>query len=297
LYSGPDSSSATVTGACRDNAGNVSATASFGLRYDTTPPTVTASAARPADSNGWYSKPVDVTFTGTDGGSGIASCTPTVTYAGPDSAEATITGGCVDAAGNKATASTTLKYDTTPPKLSNVGVSVVSRTATLTWKEPPDTAAVALTRSPGLRSSRSTVVYRGLATSYRDASLQPGTTYRYQLAASDAAGNTSTVTVEAPAPALYLPATDARVRAGSMLAWATVKGASYYNVQLFRGSHKVMSVWPTQPRFKLPRSWVYDGKKQRLAAGRYRWYVWPGHGALKAAKYGRLIGGNTFVVR
>jgi hypothetical protein len=296
-YSGPDSSSATVTGTCRDNAGNVSATASFGLRYDTTPPVVTASPARPPDSNGWYSKPVDVTFTGTDNGSGISSCTPTVTYSGPDSAAATITGGCVDAAGNKATASTTLKYDTTAPKLSDVGVSVVSRTATLTWKEPADTAAVAVTRLPGLRSSRSTVVYRGLATRFRDTSLSPGTTYRYELVASDAAGNTSTVTVAAPAPALYLPATGARVAPGAMLAWATVKGASYYNVQLYRGTQKVMSVWPTQPRFKLQGRWKYDGKKQRLAAGHYRWYVWPGHGALKAAKYGRLIGGNTFVVR
>jgi hypothetical protein len=296
-YSGPDSSSATVAGGCRDNAGNLSAGASFGLRYDTTPPAVTASPARVPDSNGWYSHPVDVGFAGTDGGSGISSCTPAVTYAGPDSAEATITGGCVDAAGNKASASTTLKYDTTAPKLSNVGVSVASRTATLTWKEPSDATGVSITRTPGRGSARASALYRGLGTSFRDSSLKPGTTYRYELAVSDAAGNTSTSAVAAPAPALYLPATDARVAAGAMLRWAAVKGASYYNVQIYRGAHKVMSVWPTQPAFKLQGRWVYDGKKQRLAPGRYRWYVWPGRGALKAAKYGRLIGGNTFVVR
>ena len=296
-YSGPDSGSASVTGTCTDNAGNVSSTASFGLRYDTTPPSVTVSTARPPDSNGWYSHPVDVSFTGADGGSGVASCTPTTTYSGPDSDQATITGGCADAAGNKATGSTTLKYDTTAPKLAGVGVSVVSLSATLTWQAPSDTAAVAITRVPGRDGERSSVVFRGLGSSFRDATLQPGTTYKYEVAASDAAGNTSTVALAAPAPALYLPASGARVGAGQVLAWAPVKGASYYNVQVFRGPHKVMSVWPKGPRFKLHRSWVYNGKTERLAPGRYRWYVWPGRGPLKAAKYGRLIGGNTFVVR
>ena len=107
-YSGPDSGSASVTGTCRDNAGNVSATASFGLRYDTTAPTVTAKLSRAPDSNGWYSHPVTVSFVGTDGGSGVSSCTAPVSYSGPDSAKATISGGCVDAAGNRASASVSL---------------------------------------------------------------------------------------------------------------------------------------------------------------------------------------------
>jgi hypothetical protein len=296
-YSGPDSGSASVSGTCTDNAGNVSSAGSFGLRYDTTPPAVTASLSRPPDANGWYSHPVDVAFSGTDGGSGIASCTPTSTYSGPDSDQATITGACVDAAGNKASASTTLKYDTTPPKLAGVGVSVTSLSATLSWKAPSDTAAVAITRIPGRDGQRSTVVFRGLGSGFRDATLRPGTTYKYEVASSDAAGNTNTVDVAAVAPSLYLPAAGARVGPGQVLRWATVKGASYYNVQIYRGTQKVMSAWPTGPRLKLTRRWVYNGKTERLAPGHYRWYVWPGHGALKAAKYGRLIGGKTFVVR
>jgi hypothetical protein len=110
-YSGPDSGTASVAGTCRDNAGNVSAPASFGLRYDTTAPTVTATLARPPDANGWYSHPVVVTFTGTDGGSGISSCTAPATYAGPDGAKIQVSGGCVDAAGNQATTTATLQYD------------------------------------------------------------------------------------------------------------------------------------------------------------------------------------------
>jgi hypothetical protein len=141
------------------------------------------------------------------------------------------------------------------------------------------------------------VLYRGRASSFRDTQLQPGVTYRYQLAVTDAAGNTNDVSLAVLVPPLYLPAAGARVKAGDLLAWAPVKGSSYYNVQIYRGSRKVLSVWPKQPRLKLPRTWSFDGKKDRLAPGRYRWYVWPGRGPLKAAHYGRLLGGNSFVVR
>jgi hypothetical protein len=295
-YSGPDSGSATVTGTCRDNAGNVSATASFGLRYDTTPPTVTAKLSRAPDANGWYSHPVTVSFSGTDGGSGISSCTAPVSYSGPDSTKATISGGCVDAAGNHASASVSLQYDSTAPKLADVAVSVVSRSATLSWHAPAGTA-VSITRTPGRGKKRAPVLYRGRASSFRDTQLQPGVTYRYQLAVTDAAGNTNDVSLAVLVPPLYLPAAGARVKAGDLLAWAPVKGSSYYNVQIYRGSRKVLSVWPKQPRLKLPRTWSFDGKKDRLAPGRYRWYVWPGRGPLKAAHYGRLLGGNSFVVR
>ena len=98
-------------------------------------------------------------------------------------------------------------------------------------------------------------------------------------------------------PTLYLPAAGARVKAGDLLAWAPVKGASYYNVQIYRGSRKVLSVWPKQPRLKLPRTWSFEGKPTGSRRGDYRWYVWPGHGPLQAAHYGRLLGGNSFVVR
>lgn len=296
-YSGPDSGSASVSGTCRDNAGNVSAAASFGLRYDATAPAVTAVPSRAPDANGWYSHPVDVSFAGTDGGSGISSCTPTATYAGPDSSKVDVSGGCVDAAGNKATATATFQYDSTPPALTTVAADVSSRTATLTWKEPADAASVAVTRTPGRSGKKPSVVFTGRASSFRDRNLTPGVTYRYVVTVLDAAGNARTVDVKAAVPALYLPAAGARVGAGAVLAWQKVAGASYYNVQIYRGAHKVLSIWPKRPTLRLPRSWSYAGKRHRLAPGRYRWYVWPGRGPLKAAKYGALIGGNTFVVR
>jgi hypothetical protein len=48
-YAGPDSSSATVTGACRDKAGNVSQASAFGLRYDSTAPTIMRVSTAPGD--------------------------------------------------------------------------------------------------------------------------------------------------------------------------------------------------------------------------------------------------------
>jgi hypothetical protein len=296
-YSGPDSGSASVQGTCRDVAGNVSAPASFALRYDATAPEVTASLSRPADHNGWFSHPVDVSFTGTDGGAGVSSCTAPVSYSGPDSANVSVSGGCVDAAGNRATASATFQYDSTAPMLTDVAGTVLSLNAKLTWKASADTASLSITRTPGRRGEKSTVVYAGLASSFTDKTLKPGLAYRYEVAASDAAGNTRAAAVAALAPRLYLPAAGARVGPGTVLRWAPVKGASYYNVQIYRGARKVLSTWPRRPRLRLQRAWTYAGKRQRLAPGHYRWYVWPGRGSIKAARYGALIGGNTFVVR
>ena len=55
-YSGPDNPSATVTGTCRDKAGNVSQASAFGLRYDATPPTINRVSTAPGDEQvrvGW----------------------------------------------------------------------------------------------------------------------------------------------------------------------------------------------------------------------------------------------------
>src|SRR6185503_15378385 len=82
-YGGPDSGGGTVTATCRDKAGN-SSSRSFTVRYDTAAPQVTGAALDRAPDNGeWYTKPVTVTFAGSDATSGVASCT-TMPYSGPD---------------------------------------------------------------------------------------------------------------------------------------------------------------------------------------------------------------------
>ena len=81
----------------------------------TVPSVTTATPARPPDGGGWYRSPVDVVFAGTDATSGIRSCT-TATYSAPDNGSASVTGQCIDNAGNTSAPSAFgLRYDSTPP--------------------------------------------------------------------------------------------------------------------------------------------------------------------------------------
>ena len=99
-YSGPDSANASVSGTCRDRAANTSASSPFNFQYDETGPIVTATPSRNPDSNGWYNHALTVGFSGTDPTSGIDSCVPPQGYSGPDNANASVSGSCIDRAGN-----------------------------------------------------------------------------------------------------------------------------------------------------------------------------------------------------
>src|SRR4051812_21265443 len=89
------------------------------VKIDKTPPTaVRAVTDAAANEHGWFARPVQVTWTGSDATSGIADCTSTP-YAGPDVAGLALTGTCRDAAGNvSAPAPFTLNYDATPPAVT-----------------------------------------------------------------------------------------------------------------------------------------------------------------------------------
>jgi hypothetical protein len=114
-YSGPDDANANASGSCTDLAGNVSTT-SLGLQFDATGPAVTVSATRVPDHAGWYTRPVGISWSGTDETSGIDSCSTPVTYSGPDSANASSVGGCTDNAGNSASPPPlSFRYDATAP--------------------------------------------------------------------------------------------------------------------------------------------------------------------------------------
>jgi hypothetical protein len=96
--------------------GDSSFARSVTIRRDATPPQVTGSAfERGPDADGWYSRPVAVTFSGADATSGLASC-DRPTYGGPDGGSLQVAGTCRDVAGNTSTAATaSLKYDATAP--------------------------------------------------------------------------------------------------------------------------------------------------------------------------------------
>ena len=74
-----------------------------------------------------------------------------------------------------------------------------------------------------------------------------------------------------------------------------VPKATYYNLQLYFGSQKILSTWPKPSKLKLKRRWSYRGQIHRLKKGRYTWYVWPGFGSRTRGSFGQLLGQSSFV--
>ena len=86
------------------------------------------------------------------------------------------------------------------------------------------------------------------------------------------------------------------VHSPPLFRWRAIKGASFYNVQLYYGARKVLSRWPSTARLRLGRTWTYEGQNLRLKKGTYHWYVWPGFGPRLKGRYGQLLGESTFRV-
>jgi hypothetical protein len=59
------------------------------------------------------------------------------------------------------------------------------------------------------------------------------------------------------------------------LGWAPVASAVGYDVELVRGARRVFATTTSRTQLALPRAWSYGGRRYRLVAGQYRWYVWP----------------------
>ena len=78
-----------------------------------------------------------------------------------------------------------------------------------------------------------------------------------------------------PTPARPQPAKPKAAPIVRTLAWAPVSGAGSYEIQLFRGSHRVFLTRKRETRLVVGPSWRYSGKTFRLVPGTYRWYVWP----------------------
>ena len=81
-----------------------------------------------------------------------------------------------------------------------------------------------------------------------------------------------------------------------LLRWVAVRRASYFNLQVSREGHKVLSAWPTRNRYQLrmlalrrphPATGAREIPLDRLA----------GYGPRARADYGEPIGRSTFVIR
>ncbi|HEX6010825.1 MAG TPA: hypothetical protein VFY87_03275 [Geminicoccaceae bacterium] len=167
---------------CRaEDTNGQATTAELKIRRDATPPVVVGgSPVRAADAGGWYNHDVLVTFKGTDQTSGIRSCTST-SYGGPDAAAASVTGTCVDNAGNTSSPlAYGLKYDATGPQITNVGPERPPDFAG--WYNRPVRFDVAGTDALSGLAECPSVFYTG----------PDGSAARVDAACSDRAGNTST---------------------------------------------------------------------------------------------------------
>jgi hypothetical protein len=265
------------------------------IHVDQTPPKVTeATASRPADFNGWWNHPVGFTFSGSDATSGLAVCDP-VTFSGPGGM---VAGTCRDNAGNAATRGFAVAYDATPPSLTRVLATPGNGDAALAWSASSDVVRAEVRRSPGVAGATSSVVFSGAGNSLFDTGVTNGTRYRYTVTVFDQADNIATTT-RSVKPQVWIglrPAHGARLKHPPMLRWPKVNGATYYNVQLYRGKRKVFSTWPKGTQLRLRRNVRFNGHDVTLGRGRYRWYIWPGLGKRSEHRYGDLAGQSTFVI-
>jgi HYR domain len=172
------------------------------------------------------------------------------------------------------------------------------RSVTLSWKPlAKDVARVVVTESVVGEPGAGRQIYNAAGTTVTAKGLVNGTPYRFLILAYGAAGNRSRGLIRVATPkaeALTSPKQAQRVTKPPLLRWAPVSVAAYFNVQLWRGSVKVLSAWPTATRYQLTAKWTYSGKTRKLAPGLYTWSVWPGLGPRAADKYGSLLGSRTF---
>ena len=191
----------------------------------------------------------------------------------------------------------------TPSQVLGLRAKTVGATVRLTWMLPsqPGIAQVVVVRSPGIGRSRSTVLYRGPAvTAFTDTHVRAGAHYLYSVAVISAGGQRSRlkfVVARLPSALLFFTVASRQPTGAPTLRWTATSGAAYYNVQLwYQNRTEVLSAWPTRNRLLLHAHWVYGGAHRRLVTGRYQWYVWPGFGAKRAARYGHKLGTATLLI-
>ena len=295
--------------------GNTGPPTTYTWTVDTIPPDTTLDSAPPGDSN---SASASFTFRSSEPGStfvcsldagGFDGCSSPKSYSGLGDGEHTFRVEAVDAAGNADSSPVSYTWrisgvgpataDHTPPGnvrglRQRVGYGVLR----LSWSRPPDADFdhIGIFVSTSARTPARVAVYQGSASAYTAKHFRNGFFYRYTIVSYDHASNASRgLSALVPASALLrVPADRARVRRPPRLLWKGTRGATFYNVQLYRGSQKVLSTWPRKSAVQLAARWTYGGHPFRWKSGSYRWYVWPAFGPRRRFHYGQLLGQASF---
>jgi hypothetical protein len=134
------------------------------------------------------------------------------------------------------------------------------------------------------------VIYRGLAQSFV-LTLRAGQTGHLAVFAVDHSGNVSAParTIVSLAALIPLrPLSGSALHAAPVLSWEPRKGATYYNLQVFRAGKRMLLAWPSTASYRLPA--------EKLQPGTYVWFVWPAfEGKHSTPRFADLIGRATFV--
>jgi Bacterial Ig-like domain len=299
-----------------DAAGNTSAASAYNWTVDTIAPNTAissgpAAASSSASATFVFAATEQSSFSCSLDGGAFAPCVSPQTYGGLANGTHAFRVRATDAASNidpspasygwTVNAVVPTQIDRTPPaNVSKVAKLVRYRLLKLSWKPPPDAdfdhVVIVVGKNP--RRAPTTPVYRGAGTSYTNSKFRNGFYHRYAITSYDRSGNASrrVAVVVSASVLLTSPRAGARLRRPPLLDWASVPKATYYNIQLYLGSRKVLTAWPSRSKIKLRRVWEYQDSVNRLKKGTYRWYVWPGFGRRSQVRYGQLLGQATFVV-
>lgn len=175
----------TVVFFSTDAAGNAEVAKTVQVKIDKTAPSIGHAFTAPSGytNGGWTNQDVTVAFTCTDqGGSGLASCTEPVTTSG-EGAGQQVVGTGTDNAGNTATDTALVSIDKTDPEVS---ASVSGTKNAAGWYKEGVTVSFSATDQEGLS---------GVAGTSPAQVLGQGTNQSVTGTATDAAGNTGSVTV------------------------------------------------------------------------------------------------------
>jgi hypothetical protein len=188
---------------------------------------------------------------------------------------------------------------------TRVRVNEGNNLVVLTWRNPraADFSHIEVYRQLASRSDLGVRVCQTRRQRCVDRGVRNGILYRYTLFAFDEAGNNSRGLSRFAKPhriLLLRPRDGARISRPPVFDWVSIRGADYYNVQLYRVYRgrqvKILSRWPKASKYDLPWRWIQDRRVRRFVPGRYYWYVWPGFGSLRAGNYGKVMGPNDFTV-
>lgn len=224
----------TAYGCSATSAGGSAGPVSVSIKRDATAPAASASRSPAANANGWNNGNVTVSFSGTDGLSGIASCAADQVLT-TEGANQSGSGTCTDNAGNVSAAAsvTGINIDKTAPSGLNFVGSIANGQAFVFGSVP---AAPTCQANDALSGMESCVV-SGYQTTVG--------THTLNATATDKAGNTSTATVSYTVDpwdlnGFFQPIGEANTYPNTTqtsVTWNTVKGGSTVPLkfEIFRG--------------------------------------------------------------